>query len=62
METLVTFVGSLSRYRVPSRRGNQLNGNRFVDGTDRLSDFFQVPSRRGNQLNGNPILVRLDAL
>ena len=41
--------------KVPSRRGNQLNGNfeRYL--ARYLAGLFLVPSRRGNQLNGNPL-------
>ena len=39
---------------VPSRRGNQLNGNFIDTAADRTCKLLtQVPSRRGNQLNGN---------
>ena len=43
---------------VPSRRGNQLNGN--VQKDNRLLKLpIMVPSRRGNQLNGNVDVRRI---
>ena len=53
METGDGVMGTLAGgtdCNLPSRRGNQLNGNCIEqsDTADRL-----LPSRRGNQLNGN---------
>ena len=47
---------------VPSRRGNQLNGNFIDTAADRTCKLLtQVPSRRGNQLNGNTKIALVDA-
>ena len=51
METRVRKATVIGINTLPSRRGNQLNGNRLAVVQD--NTFIYLPSRRGNQLNGN---------
>ena len=46
------LVATLTKH-LPSRRGNQLNGNLKVRLAKQVLIDGNLPSRRGNQLNGN---------